>query len=399
MLFILIICFIVILLLVRKTDKSIINPVTITILIWLSLLILYTIVDHGLYALSNQFYMALLLWVCSFSVPYFIINLLPVNNWIHLRHEPMRFLYRKELVILFSVAIAISLLLRVKEAWEYDPSNLFRTIRVISIAKSNGEIDKPGQFTLFWGRIAQFGYLLCFIYLLKDIKFRYLRLFQALVVFSLFMGANKFAISKFVIGLIIIQAYRGKLKKSMLFSIAGGLFLLFILIQLFRSNPGSNFELFNFLYIYVLSPLPAFDSYILQSSSTNLFSTVSFGEHTFANLLGDSSINPDYFENDNLVFVPLPTNVFTVMSSYFIDWRWMGIGSAGLAFGFIFSYIYKRSKVNDVYKLLYASLAYILVFQFFFDFLVTQQVRFNIQLLFVLFICFYPPLIYGKKRA
>lgn len=175
--------------------------------------------------------------------------------------------------------------------------------------------------------------------------------------------------------------------------------MLFILIQIFRGASGSEFSLLDFLYIYILSPLPAFDSYILNSNSTNLFSTVSFGEHTFANLLGDSSVNPDYFENENFVFVPLPTNVFTVMSSYFIDWRWRGIALGGFFFGLFFSYIYKRAKVNDIYKLLYASVAYIIVLQFFFDFLITQQVRANIKLMIVLFILFYPPVIYEKKKV
>lgn len=319
MCFVLAVVFAVILILVRKTDKSFINPITMTILLWLSLLTLYATIDHGLYALSNRFYMALLLWVTSFSIPYFFIYLLPVNDCPHLRHEPMRFLYRKEFVILFSIVIIISLILTIKEAYEFDSSNIFRAIRTISLDRSNGELEKPGQFALFFHRIAEFGYVLFFVYLFKNIKFKYLRLFQILVLFHVLMRANKFMITKVVIGIIIILAYKGKLKRSTLLSVIGGLFLLFILIQIFRGASGSEFDLLDFLYIYILSPLPAFDSYILNSNSTNLFSTVSFGEHTFANLLGDSSVNPDYFENENFVFVPLPTNVFTVMSSYFID--------------------------------------------------------------------------------
>lgn len=399
MCFVLAVVFAVILILVRKTDKSFINPITMTILLWLSLLTLYATIDHGLYALSDRFYMALLLWVFSFSVPYFLISLLPVNDCLHLKHEPMRFLYRKEFAILFSIAIIISLMLTIKEAYEFDLSNIFRAIRTISLDRSNGELEKPGQFALFPHRIAEFGYVLFFVYLFKNIKFKYLRLFQILVLFHVLMRANKFMITKVVIGIIIILAYKGKLKRSTLLSVIGGLFLLFILIQIFRGASGSEFSLLDFLYIYILSPLPAFDSYILNSNSTNLFSTVSFGEHTFANLLGDSSVNPDYFENENFVFVPFPTNVFTVMSSYFIDWRWRGIALGGFFFGLFFSYIYKRAKVNDIYKLLYASVAHIIVLQFFFDFLITQQVRANIKLMIVLFILFYPPVIYEKKKV
>lgn len=61
MCFVLAVVFAVILILVRKTDKSFINPITMTILLWLSLLTLYATIDHGLYALSDRFYMALLL--------------------------------------------------------------------------------------------------------------------------------------------------------------------------------------------------------------------------------------------------------------------------------------------------------------------------------------------------
>ena len=66
-------------------------------------------------------------------------------------------------------------------------------------------------------------------------------------------------------------------------------------------------------------------------------------------------------------------------------------------FGVFFSYIYQRSKVQDAYKLLYASLAYVLVLQFFFDFLITRQIWSNIKVIIILFFVFYPPIIYDKQ--
>lgn len=398
MLFVALSCMSVLLFAVRKTDKSLINPAFITLALWILLLIAYSVIDLGLYGLSDNFYWILLLWNGMFSLGYFVVYAIPVNRFYHLHREPIHFLYSKWVPVFFSIFLVISLLFQLKEALSLDPHNLFSAVRIISLARSEGEIESVSMWRLLCGRIASISYLICFFYQWNNIKIRNIYIFKLLVIISLLFTANKFYLAKFVVGVVVIMGYKKKLKISSIIGFIIVIFTVFVIIQIMRKSDSSEFDFIRFICSYIFAPLTAFDSYILQSNSLMSLSSTDFGGHTFAALF-DTNIppNPEYFENGNFVYVPTPTNVFTVLSAYFIDWQWAGILWAGLFFGVFFSYIYQRSKVQDAYKLLYASLAYVLVLQFFFDFLITRQIWSNIKVIIILFFVFYPPIIYDKQ--
>lgn len=388
------------LLLMRLCDQYLINPVTITSSLWIILLTIYNTINHGLYPLSDRFYIALLCWYIPFFIFFWVACLLPsISRMSYIRNAPLSFLYNKKLMWFFIAALSIIVILKVWDVQQFSPMEFYRGIRQLALARSRGEIENVPSYMIQLNRICQFSYVLMLIYFYKDIKLRGRYIFYMLVVLYILLGANKFIIAKVILAIIVLRAYQGKFSLPRLLMLVSVVVIVFYLLEILRRGSSSeDLDLLSFVYIYILTPLPAFDSYILHSSSGMLFTSLDYGHHVFANLLGSLEINPDYFENENAVFVPLPTNVFTMMSSYYIDWKWTGLMWGGMLYGLVFGYIYARSFYSEPFKILYASLAYILIFQSFFDYLLTQQSHFNLSLILVMFLFFYHPQLYVKKE-
>ena len=372
--------------LTRLIDKKIINPVTITSILWICLLTAYMVINHGLYPLSEKFFYAILTWYIPFFLVSFILFISPVNNLPHIRHIPISILYRKHLMYLFIFILIAFVTFKIRDVQQFNSIDLYRTIRQVSIARSRGELEKVPFFIAQLNRIAQFCTILVYIYYCRSIIFKCQWVLYLLVGLYIFLGANKFIIAKFVLGIFALKMYKCRLNLiTVLIYTCLLIFLLFFLENLRRGSFNDNIDLMSFIYIYLLTPLPAFDSYILHSSSEMLFTSYDQVGITLANLKGASDINPALFANQNMVNVPLPTNVFTMMSTYYVDWKYTGLIMGGAFYGLFFGYIYMRSHKTEVYKILYASLFHILVLQSFFDFLITQQSHYNISVILLLF--------------
>lgn len=100
---------------------------------------------------------------------------------------------------------------------------------------------------------------------------------------------------------------------------------------------------------------------------------------------------------DNWVNVPVRTNVYTVMSSFYMDFGNVGIFLFSILYGSIYGLIYNYSKKNVLlFIILYASWAPFLVLQFFSDyFFFTLSIQ--IQRLFALILLLIPFRIYKIK--
>lgn len=383
--------------LTTRRDKLLINPVTVTCGLWLFLIFIYEFTTHQLYPLSNKFYFVLLLWVCPFSIAYFVLSSFSLNKGLRVEFVASDFIYKKIFILFFIFLMFIFVLLQLYEIKKYGIDGLFHYLREVNIDKSTSVVE-TSSLEQNINRITQFGYILLFIYVLKGYKFKLKPIFIILLLIQILSGANKFVIARFIFGYMAIIIASGKvgIKKIIFFTIC--LVLFFGAFNYLRSmNPG-DFDALDTLQTYLLAPLPALDTYMLNSNSTALFTTKSFGEHVFSSLGGTTMLNPEYFENDNIVFTPLPVNVFTMMSSYFVDFRYEGIFWAGLLWGLFFGYIYIRAQKSEPHLILYAALFHILVLQFFADYLVTSHVRMHIVLMFALFFIIYHPKIKLEKK-
>lgn len=282
-----------------------------------------------------------------------------------------------------------------QRAIAFDPSNFFSAWRELSVAIKQKEEDPVSGLHLNAFRVAQFGYVFWLVHALRGDRIKYRWLFYLLVFAFLVMGGNKGGMLRFFIGYIGVLSFKNKLNmRTLLCSV---LFICLALgaIQFFRGDSTGN-DFLVLIYIYLFSPLPAFDSYILHSNTD--FTTYFNGDLVFKNvpfvgkLLADNydASNVNYFDYE-MVHVPLPTNVYTMMAGYWVSWKWWGLIIGGLLHGCFWGYVYKRSKKSEVYKVLYVSCLHVLVFYFFHDFLL-EHIGFHLLLIVFLFFLLYNPM-------
>lgn len=384
------------LVLVRIKDKCLINPVTITSTVWLFLLIGYSTIDHGLYPLSNLFYVAFLAWIIPFQMACVMMRY--VNNT-HIKHlaRPASSLITNTYVILFvSICMIIVVIMTYQQSVAYDSENWYHAIRYLSVASRRGEEVAISKYQIYANRFAQIGFVMCLIFSLRNIDFKYKYLFYLIVYTYLFFGANKMILLRFLFGYLAILVYKKELNIRMLLVVFLLICLSMYTLQFFRrGNSAEELDFIKLIYIYIYSPLTAFDYFILHSSSD--LTTYFNGEFVFKYLPFVGKIFNENFDLSNVnyynyeaVYVPLPTNVYSMLAGYWAGWKWSGLIIGGGLHGCFWGYVYERSRKMEVYKILYASIIYVLFFHFFNEFLM-DNIRFNITLIIYLFFVFYHP--------
>lgn len=351
-----------------KLEKNWTNPSFLTSTLWLIIITAYNYLPHELYNLSNKFYYSLLLWVfpfCIFSslfskfnlkVPKILKQELPNSNWIKPTLNAM----------LISSTLLIFLLYRLSQGSD----SIAGTIRMLSI---NHELPTSISLLMY---IFTFGIVFITYYFLEkginySIKFKVLCILYLIII--LFLG-NKGTIAQLMFAIIYILQFKNKLNKKTFIAIISGCVFLMSAVVIFR-NDAEDATLIDYLLIYILSPLPAFDMVI---NSEFVVSNGFPGSMTFAALfrIFDAvgvNIGIKQFQVDSWwVNVPLPTNVFTVMQTFYIDFGYLGIFIFSSLFGIIWGQLFNFTKRKiRVFVLIYALFFYWLFLTFFADYIFT----------------------------
>lgn len=392
---------IIICILSYKITKDIIHPAVITSGVWGIIIFVYNILNHGLYPLSDKFYFALLIWVVAFCVIALLMSKIEFPFPTFLKGQ-----YNNKLIKVLIPILILSLILSIIALYQrgmvYNVENVFTGIRQASVSVLNGEVSeysfpKYMSFAISLS-CSSFLILLCILFMNKQNKQLTILLTVLVLLFFLFRS-SKTVMAQVVFAFICMLIIFKKLTlKNLLFYLLAIVVLMMATHLLRRGN--SDFSLNYFLTLYVLGPLPAFDS-ILQG---NIHYIHSFnGEYTFRFLvpliqLFDPSIvgNPDPFNLNNWVEMPLKINVFTIMFSYFVDFGYFGLfifsSFLGLFWGVLYQYM-KRGY--DICRLIYAAFFYMLVFQFFSDFFF--QFFFNTLEIILVSILIFLPIKIRKK--
>ena len=138
-------------------------------------------------------------------------------------------------------------------------------------------------------------------------------------------------------------------------------FILLFIGLIFISKDVSNYKgntgaiLNNFILAYVVTPIPALD-YVLTHSFEYLHAVQHcFGFlDRFASLLGyktETAQGLDYY-----IFVPLPTNVYTVYKFFITDYGFYGMLLILLFIGFLQTLVYYRAVAGGKISLLLSSI-------------------------------------------
>ena len=362
-----------------KKTHSIIHPSVIVSAIWAIILVLYNLLDHDLYQLSNKFHFAVLLWVLSFVVSSLFFFKKICKNQL--------FMLEINKKLISSILTAFILINFIGIYKYYSLSGGIAYDMIANFAR--GEMEIPlvirilQVFQLFslslFSIIALYNkQVFCFkykiiifivsLFIWSVISGNKTGLFQ--IIFIIFNGLyfiNKISLNKILIGLIILC-------------------IAMFYLQTFRSraNHQDSESVEKIISVYILSPLPAFD--LVLNGEKQFVSNQTF---RFFNVVGDKlGIVDRQNESENAwAQVPIYTNVYTVMFPFYSDFGYVGLCIFGFICGCFWSILYNKSFAGQfISRVLYAMFSYTIYLQFFSDYLFNYlSVFFQVFIFLIIF--------------
>lgn len=214
-----------------------------------------------------------------------------------------------------------------------------------------------------------------------------------------------------VIPAIVVISFKKKIRFRKLLLVGGLLFGLFVLIQLGRGG-GADSSIFdailNMLKIYLFAGVPAMDQVIEERVYSGLCGELVFSSfYKLLNVFGGDFLfgtgNSFVGSGDGYALVPLPTNVFTVLYAFYVDFGVTGIMFFAFLTGLYAGIIYRLAQKNRTWAIiLYSHIAASLSLQFFSDFIFLMLSQ-TLQLLFWTYMLYHFHLkyhfVFYKKRV
>jgi len=358
--------------------RSILHPAVITTFLWSTMLIIYNTVDHGLYALSDKMYIAILCW----AIPLTLFSLFPLlfpTRQASPSDQDANPIVINTLRPIALAAVIVAMLALLYRGYVYNPGNVFNGIRTASVDTLSGE-ESLVSFPLYVSisiELASSLLLPFVLYLLfiKEERSTYIKLLTILLVIYVLFRSNKTVIAQYGLAFICIMSIKHKInKKNAVLIIIAFIGIMMAGHLMRRSEDADQFVFSDFITLYLLGSLPAMDS-ILQYAPGAMIESFN-GEYTFRAFLKfiqmyDSSLlgNSDPFNLQNWTYTPIPTNVYTCLFNFYVDFGYIGLLLGGGLYGLIGGIVYKyMRKGNLIAILMYAELFYVFIFQFFIDY-------------------------------
>lgn len=339
-------------------DKKLISPLFIMPFIWGVLLLLFNIIPHRLYSLQPQFLQAILIWVFVFMITGFFISFVKFENIISI-YSPKIFSIYYYVVI---ICAPLTIFLIVREALKVGPEFFFIKLRLMNMGLDQDESFSLGPL-VYINNLTNIVCLLFTFYIDKVSKRKY----YIVLVITFFLSLITLArtnILMLLIGIFIIMYIKKKLTRRIVTQLIIGIVFFLALLSFFRSLVPweDNSSFFDTFSVYLFSGMSAFDTIRYEPQ-------IQLGGYSFrffyvlANTMGGN------FEiKQNILpytYIPLPTNVYTIMFPFYKDFGYWGVGVFGSLYGIIFGLTYMLSKGrNDIAVIFFALIFPCLILQF-----------------------------------
>ena len=338
------------------------SPWMITLGVWLGIFLMFSLFGDNLYPLKDRLYTCVMIWVPVFSLlSIAVYYALPTAKEKNTSLELSKKFYMFFLLIAV-VCSPLYLYQIVKVAMMFDLNNMVNNIRIFS---SYGEKDTLTTFLKYVCPINQALFIVEMWRYPNGTKWG----FYAILVSNLLCAIAVMAkLPLFIMALssIYVLYEKKKIRLGSIFMWAVVLLVCFYGINILRrpENVTNEMTFLDFFSIYVLSPSVAFEW--AQEKLTNQFGTYSFAFfYAFASKLGLGSFYVQKQLQD-FVYVPIPTNVYTVFQPYFEDFGYKGVAFFASVWGVLYGWIYRMVKNgNPLAKCMYAYMVYALVMQFY----------------------------------
>ena len=341
-------------------------PWTITTTIWLAILVLFQFQGNLLYPLGDQFYNCLMLWVpifCGSSlITYYVM---PEHGDADKNSSAIPEINHTLFTVFYVISMVITPLYLyeiMQTVMMFDTADMLYNLRILAVHgdESHGFLN--------------YSYVLNQVLLVVALwQYPKVPMWQLITIILASM-MSAFAIMEkgmvfFLFAAVIFTLYEKKVirMRSIIFS-ALSIIILFFLINMARdyredADPNDATTFLDFFGIYVLSPAVAFER--VQEDLTP-----QFGSHTFHTIYlflnrfgGDYEVKAALQE---FVWVPLPTNVYTVFQPFFEDFKYKGVAIFAMFYGLFSGWCYRMMRNGNGFgKCLYVYVVYVLALQFF----------------------------------
>ena len=278
---------------------------------------------------------------------------------------------------LFNVLCVVSGLLTFLYAWrvwgivsQFDLANLLYNLRVY--------ITEDNSVTGLLNHVQGLNFALFVVAIWmhpKISKWQLIYIILVNLVFEIFR-MEKSGILIMILGTLFMLYERKKIQMRSILLTFAGIIVLFFFFNLSKEDVDSEAEstFLDFFGMYVTSPMVAFDRLYPDLSGN-------FGENVFCilypyfNMLG---FHFEYMDRlQEFVWVPIPTNVYTIMQPFYNDFGMMGIGFFGIVYGVFFGWAYRRFRDGSpVFICIYTYLVEVIIIQFYNDNLLQNIVLF-----------------------
>lgn len=345
------------------------SPWCLTIVIWSGLFVLYFL-QGTLDPIGPLFVNNVILWIGTFVPASLLTFILTKDDSLARPVERGKSIDVN--MHLFYVLIVVSLLFTILYAkWTYgtvsqfDSEDLLFNIRLYAVYKT----DSPGILILTQG--LNFSLFLTAIWLYPKISKWTIAFIVAINLILEFSMMEKSGILIMILSTLFVLYEKRTIKlRSIGLTLLGIIVLFFFFNMSKEAKSQDSMDFMDFLGIYVTSPIVAFDK--LQITITN-----GWGVNTFNDVfpyLRYFGIHLESIERlQEFVFVPVPTNVYTIMQPFYNDFGSMGVAVFGLLYGWAAGYAYRKFyDGSNTYKCIYTFLVEVIIIQFYNENLLQQ---------------------------
>lgn len=365
------------------------SPWAITITIWTAILGFYYLLNTKLYPITSQFYYSFSIWVPIFCV----CALITYNAF---RHQDKDDLWSESLDFnktVFNAFFVLSLIIT--------PLYVYRVLQIVMMFSTEDLMNNVRTLALYGEGQGLLSYSIVInqsLFVVALWAHPKVPTWQV-VTLALACLMNSLAIMEkesmfFVFTSVIFVLFEKKvIKLRSILIYAGILVVVFYLFNLGRAEEGSKYQeeetLLDFIAMYVLSPPVAFCQ--LGQELTTQFGTNTFEKiYVFLERFGFSDIVVKE-KLQEFVWVPIPTNVYTVFQPFFIDFGYKGVAFFSGVYGCLCGWLYRLYKnKNGIGCALYTYAVFALMLQFY-------QENFFHSLVFLLQFTFFVTLFTQKK--
>ena len=366
------------------------SPWIITTMIWLAIVVLFQLSGDLLYPLQDRFYTCVIIWVALMSVTSIITyyafpaksgfqqpqGTTPIQQDLNINNFFFTVFFVISMVCtplyLYNIYKIISM---------FGTEELFFNLRVLA---NEGEKSMVQTILTYVGAINQALFVICIWRYPKGNKLILTAVILANLMCSIaIMEKGVLFFMLFVTLFVLYEKRRIKISSIAFWSIV--LLLVFYGINVLRTpeNAAKEPTFVDFFNVYILSPSVAFER--AQEKLTEQFGSRSFA-FIYALItrlgLGYFVVEPKLQE---FVYVPIPTNVYTIFQPFFQDFGYKGVAFFATVYGTFTGWLYRQcNNGGAISKCVYAYVIEILILQFYQENLILSM-SMMIQYCFVFF--------------